>query len=43
MKLAESVIAHDDIVDDYFDRVKKELIKMIAESPEDGGVRARSF
>lgn len=36
MKLAESVIAHDDIVDDYFDRVKKELIKMIAESPEDG-------
>ena len=23
MKLAESVIAHDDIVDDYFDRVKK--------------------
>ena len=36
MKLAESVIAHDDIVDDYFDRVKKELIKMIAESPEAG-------
>lgn len=34
--LAESVIAYDDIVDDYFDKVKKSLIKMIAEKPNDG-------
>ena len=34
--LAKSVVAHDDRVDDYFDRIKKSLIKMIADSPEKG-------
>ena len=34
--IAEAAIAHDDIVDNYFDEVKKLLIKMIAENPEDG-------
>lgn len=35
-ELAKSVIAHDDKVDDYFDRIKSSLIKMIAENPENG-------
>ncbi len=34
--LAMLVIAHDDIVDEYFDKVKSRLIKMIAETPENG-------
>ena len=34
--LAERVIAHDDVVDDYFDRVKHALIDLIAKRPEDG-------
>lgn len=34
--LAESVIAYDDVVDSYFDEVKKSLTKIIAENPEDG-------
>lgn len=34
--LAEEVIAYDDVVDEYFDAVKTSLIKMIAESPDDG-------
>lgn len=34
--IAEEVIKHDDIVDDCFDKVKKSLIQMIAENPEDG-------
>ncbi len=34
--LAEKVIAADDIVDRYFDMVKTDLIKMIADNPEDG-------
>ena len=34
--LAESVIAYDDVVDSYFDEVKKSLTTMIAENPEDG-------
>ncbi len=35
-ELAKSVIAHDDKVDEYFDRIKSSLIKMIAEDPENG-------
>ncbi len=35
-ELAKSVIAHDDRVDEYFDRIKNSLIKMIAENPENG-------
>lgn len=34
--LAERVIAHDDVVDNYFDRVKHALINLIAKKPEDG-------
>ena len=34
--LAEKVIAEDDVVDDYFARVKKALISRIAADPEDG-------
>ena len=33
---AEKVLAHDDIVDTYFECVKKNLIEMIAKKPEDG-------
>ncbi|MBE6857721.1 MAG: phosphate signaling complex protein PhoU [Ruminococcus sp.] len=35
-ELAKSVIVHDDKVDEYFDRIKGSLIKMIAENPENG-------
>ena len=34
--LAEKVIAEDDVVDDYFARVKKALISRIAADPADG-------
>ena len=34
--LAEKVIAEDDVVDDYFARVKKALIDRIADDPVDG-------
>ena len=34
--LAEQVVAGDDVVDDYFDRVKSELIRQIADNPADG-------
>ena len=34
--LANQVIAEDDTVDDYFARVKKDLIKRIAQDPDDG-------
>ncbi|MGN1001401.1 MAG: phosphate signaling complex protein PhoU [Oscillospiraceae bacterium] len=34
--LAESVITQDDIVDDYFLKVKADLIQMIAREPEKG-------
>ena len=34
--LAEKVVADDDIVDDYFDSVKKKLIGSIARNPGDG-------
>ena len=35
-ELAKLVIAEDDIVDDYFAKVKKELIAQIAENPAGG-------
>ena len=35
-ELAERVIAYDDVVDEYFDSVKTNLIGMIAENPTDG-------
>lgn len=34
--LAKSVISHDDVVDDYFSRVKQSLIKLIAKNPDEG-------
>ena len=34
--LAKTVLAADDTVDDYFARVKKDLIKRIAQDPDDG-------
>ena len=34
--LAESVLSHDDVVDDYFDKMKCDIIKLIAENPADG-------
>lgn len=34
--MAESVIKHDDIVDNYFDDIKGSLINMIARNPNDG-------
>lgn len=39
VSLAKKAITHDDIVDGYFDKTKKSLIKMIAENPlnEDDG------
>ena len=36
IELAKSVSAHDDMVDDAFDRVKQTLIKMISENTADG-------
>lgn len=36
LSIAEKVIKKDDIVDKCFDRMKKVLIQMIAENPEDG-------
>ncbi len=35
-RLADEVIAHDDIVDAYFLKVKTALIQYIAASPDDG-------
>ncbi len=34
--LAQAVIKHDDVVDDYFNMVKSDLIQIIGENPEDG-------
>ena len=34
--LAYAVMKHDDVVDDYFDRVKKGIIGIIAENPNEG-------
>ena len=36
LELARKVMAHDDIVDDYFNRVKKGIIGIIAENPNEG-------
>ena len=36
LALAERVIAEDDVVDDFFDKVKHELIGKIAQDPSDG-------
>ena len=36
VKLAENVIAQDDVVDDYFSKVKCGIISLIAENPADG-------
>ena len=35
-ELAKSVLAHDDVVDEYFDRMKKYIIGLISKNPEDG-------
>ena len=34
--LAEKVVAYDDVVDNYFEQVKDELIARTAENPDDG-------
>ena len=34
--LAESVLSHDDVVDDYFDKMKRDIIRLIAENSADG-------
>lgn len=36
VELARDVISRDDTVDDYFIKVKKDIINLIAEKPEDG-------
>ena len=36
LELARKVMAHDDVVDDYFNRVKKGIIDIIAENPTEG-------
>lgn len=36
LKIAQTAIAHDDTVDNYFKKAKNALIKMIAENPSDG-------
>lgn len=36
LKLARAVMDYDDVVDDLFDQVKKELIELIGKSPERG-------
>ena len=36
LELAYAVMKHDDIVDDYFNRVKNGIIGIIAENPNDG-------
>lgn len=36
VKMAEEVIAQDDIVDDYFSKIKHDIITMIAEKTADG-------
>lgn len=36
LELARKVMAHDDVVDDYFNRVKKGIIEIIAQNPRDG-------
>lgn len=36
VKIAKKVISHDDVVDDYFKKIKTELIEMISKNPDDG-------
>ncbi len=36
LALAEAVIARDDVVDDYFNRIKGNIIQLIAANPADG-------
>ena len=36
LELARKVMAHDDIVDDYFNQVKKGILDLIAEDPAGG-------
>ena len=36
LELAYAVMKHDDVVDDFFDRVKKGIIGIIAENPNEG-------
>jgi phosphate transport system protein len=36
LKLARAVVDYDDVVDDLFDQVKKELIELIGKSPDRG-------
>ena len=36
VELAGKVLAYDDVVDSYFDRIKGEIIGLIAENPKDG-------
>lgn len=36
VKLAEEVVAQDDIVDDYFSKIKHDIISMIADKSSDG-------
>lgn len=37
LALARSVIEYDDVVDDYFDTIKEELISMIRKNPDNSG------
>lgn len=37
LALAQEVVAHDDVVDDLFDLIRKELIALIGENVENGG------
>lgn len=36
VEIAKKVIMHDDVVDDYFKKIKTELIEMISKNPDDG-------
>ena len=36
LEMAQKVMAHDDVVDDYFTQVKNDIIQMIAEEPSQG-------
>lgn len=36
VEIAKNVISHDDVVDDYFKKIKTELIEMISKNPDDG-------
>lgn len=36
VEIAKKVISRDDVVDDYFKKIKTELIEMISKNPDDG-------